>query len=51
MPSSNNIHARLRGIARARPAPVHVRGASEHCAGAAQRLPAHRGRAADPRPH
>lgn len=51
MSSSYNIHARLRGVARARAAPVHVRGAGEHRAGTAQRVPTDRRRAADTRPH
>lgn len=51
MSSPDNIHARLRGVARARAAAVHVRGASQHRAGAAQRIPAHRRRASDPRTH
>lgn len=51
MSASNNIHARLRGVARPRTPAVHVRGPSEHRAGAAQRIPANGGRAADPGPH
>lgn len=51
MCSPYNIHAGLRGVARARPATVHVRGPGEHRTSAAQRLPAYRRRAADPRPH
>lgn len=49
MPAPHNIHARLRSVARTRPTPVHVRGAGQHCAGAAQRVPADSRRAADPR--
>lgn len=51
MSSPYNIHARLRSVARARAATVYVRGASEHRASAAQRLPANCRRAADQRPH
>lgn len=51
MSSSHNIHARLRGVARACSPAVHVRGAGEHRAGATQLVPAHCRRAADTRPH
>lgn len=51
MSSSDNIHARLRGVARARVATVHVRGAGEHRPGTAFGIPTHRGRASDPRPY
>lgn len=51
MSSPDNIHARLRSIARARAATVHVRGASEHRPGTAFGIPAHCGCASDPRPH
>lgn len=51
MSSPYNIHARLRGVARARAATVYVRGASEHSAGAAQRLPPYCRRATNTRPH
>lgn len=51
MSSSYNIYARLRSVARARTPAVHVRGAGEHRASAAQRLPAYGGRSADPWPY
>lgn len=51
MSSPDNIHARLRGVARARAATVHVRRTGEHRPGTAFGIPAHRGCASNPRPH
>lgn len=47
MSSPYNIHARLRGVARARAATVYVRGTSEHSAGTTQRFPTNCRRAAN----